>query len=375
MDPFEIFYDIHELIIQHFSFDEIFIVSKVSAQWHDLVLERNKLAMKKIRLHVEDCNHDEVLKVLENKESKLNTKILDLLSTKRKYQNIKINIDHGWDYIDQLVRNLSSSLVDIEVSSDIYVEDLEIPHLKFLKLNDALLEGLTTCSSKLQQLSVSQTGKEFWLKKESPKAVRRCLERNRQLEILELDETLTEAIFSENICEKFKLKKLSAKCSQSLEILENLRNFLENHKSTLHHLQLGNADASTAQLIFENLSLKSLQLKIHFEENPRDFILTTNHKIVALDLDITAFWQWTMNIKFALQKFIASSPNLEILILRMPSPLDLDDFRFILVNAVKLRKFKQNVNDYLATYRHVYEQMCEENQGVSSNIEFSSLFR
>jgi hypothetical protein len=376
MDPLDIFYDIHELIIQHFNYDEIFKFSKVSTHWHNLILEKNKFAMEKIRLHVEDCNHDEVLKVLENKESKINLKLFELLKTQRKYQNIKINIDHGWDYIDQLVRNLSNFLVDIEVSSDIYIEDLKIPQLKFLKLNDALLDGLTTCSNKLKKFSVTQTGKEFWLKKESPQAVKRALMRNEELEILELDETLTEEIFSENFNEfSFNLKELSVKCENSLEIFGNLRSFLSRQESSLNFLNIKNCDVFTAQWIFENLTaLKSFQLKIHFEENPRDFNLSVNPKIIALDLDITAFWQWTMNIKFALRKFISSAPNLEILILRMPSPLDLDDFRFILTNAKKLRKLKQNVDEYLNIYCQVHEQMCYDHEGVNANIKFSNLF-
>lgn len=376
MDPLEIFYDIHELIIQHFNYEEIFIVSKVSTYWYDLMLEKNKFAMKKIRLHVEDCNHDEVLKVLENKESKVNINLFELLKTNRKYQNIKINIDHGWDYIDQLVRNLSGSLVDIEVSSDVYVENLKIPELKYLKLNDPLLDGLTTCSNKLKKLTISQTGKEFWLKKESPQAIKRALMKNNDLEILEFDEVLTETIFNENLHEfSFKLKQLFLKCSKSMEIFENLRNFLSSHVNSLVHLNLGNSDTVTTQWIFENLiNLKSFQLKIHFDENPRDFDLACNNKIMALDIDITAFWQWTMNIKFALRKFITSSPNIEILILRMNAPLDIDDFRFILINAKKLRKFKQNIDDFLSTYQQVYEQIFNDHEGVSATVEFSNLF-
>lgn len=376
MDPLDIFYDIHELIIQHFNYKEIFKFSKVSTYWNDLILVKNNFAMKKIRLHVEDCNHNEVLKVFDNKESNIDEKLFELLRTQRKYQNIKINIDYGWDYIDQLVRNLAKSLVDIQVSSDIYVENLKIPNLKFLKLNDAIFDGLTTCSNKLKKLSASQSGNEFWLKKESPKAIRKALMKNEELEILEIDENLTEAIFSQNFNEfSFKLKELSIECKNSLETYENLRNFLSRHENSLNLLNIQNCDALMARFIFENLKfLKFFQVKINFNENPRDFDLCVNPKITALDLNITAYWQWTMNIKFALRKFISSSPNVEILILRMPSPLDLDDFRFILINAKKLRKFKQNVDDYLNTYRQVHEQMCCDHEGVNGNIQFSNLF-
>jgi hypothetical protein len=82
-----------------------------------------------------------------------------------------------------------------------------------------------------------------------------------------------------------------------------------------------------------------------------------------------------MNIKFALRQIILSTPSLEILIIRLRSPLDLDDLRFILLKARKLRKFMQNVDDCLSTYRQVYEQMRDDDhESVSANVEFSHIF-
>ena len=322
MDPLETFYNFHELIIQHFSFEDILSAWKVSTTWCKLVLEKNKFAMKKIKLKINDCNHDEIMELLQRKESKFDTKIFEILKTKRKYENIKIDIDHGWDYVDQIVRNLSNSLVDINVTSDIYCANLKIPNLKFLKLGDALLDGLTSTSNKLEKLSVCHNGKEFWLKKESPEAVRRALKENQKLKILEFDENLTELIFSENLSEiSFNLEKFSASCSNIREIGENLRNFLSSQRDSIQHLSLGCIDSFTTHWIYKEMSkLKSLEVKIHFEENPQNFHLIPNSQIFALDLDITSFWQWSMNIRTALRIFIASTPNLEILILRMTSP-------------------------------------------------------
>lgn len=374
MDPLSLFYDIHELIIQHFDCQEIFKLWKVSTLWQSLVLEKNNYAMQKIKLNVEDSNHDEVLMVLQNKESTVNTDLFELLKTNRKYRNVKINIDHGWDYMEELIRNLRASLISIEVS-DVYVDDLEFPNLTKLKLDNVLLDGLTTSCDKLTKLSATQSGKELWLKKESPIAIKRALKRNQGLKALELDEALTEVIFRDDISRdiNFQLQHLQIKCQKSFDYFSNIRSFLLMHTASLIHLEIGSIDDTTIEWIYINMKcLKSLQFKIHFENNPRGFHLISHDSVIALDLDLTSYWQWTMNIKFALREIILKTPCLEILILRMPSPLDLDDFRFILVNAPKLRKFQQN-NDCLNSYREVHEQMVA-NENVSEKVEISNIF-
>lgn len=375
MDPMFIFYDIHELITQHFSYNDIFRIFKVSKLWHNLILENSKFAMRKIRLNVNESNHDEVYNVLDQKISEMNSDILDLLESQRKYQNIKVYVDHGWDFIDQLVRNLAEFLVSIEVSSDIFVENLKIPNLKFLKLDNPLLDGLTTCSNKLKKLAVRMSGREYWLKKESPIAIKSALKKNSQLEVLELDEDLTSIIFESDISTEvhFKLKCLSiefSKISNDEEIFGNARKFLERQQS-LTNLVITFPDSPTIQWIYENVTnLELLQIKIHFEQNPRAFQLLTNGAIKSLDLDISSNWQYTMNIKFALRTFITSSPNLEVLKIRMTSPLEIDDFRFLLFNALKLKKLSQNADECLHTYSEIYEQIRQDHDNISPHVEF-----
>jgi len=374
MDPLYIFYDIHELITQHFSYHDIFRIFKVSKIWHSLVLENSKFAMRKIRLNINESNHDEVYSVLDQKISEMNSDILDILESKRKYQNIKVYVENGWDFIDQLVRNFSSSLVSIEVSSDIFVENLRIPNLKFLKLDNPLLDGLTTCSNKLKKLSVKMSGREYWLKKESPMAIKNALRKNSQLEVIELDEDLTSIIFETDISSEvsFKLKSLSiefAKFNNDEEILGNARKFLERQQS-LTNLVITYPDSATIQWIYENkTNLESLQIKIHFEQNPRDFQLSTNVAIKCLDLDISSNWQYTMNIKLALRTFITRTPNLELFNIRMTSPLEIDDFRFLLFNALKLKKLIQNADELLHTYQEIYEQIRDDHDNISPHVE------
>ena len=375
MDPLFIFYDIHELITQHFSYNDIFRIFKVSKHWHSVILENSKFAMRKIRLNVNESNHDEVYNVLDQKISEMNSDVLNLLESQRKYQNIKVYVDHGWDFIDQLVRNLAESLVSIEVSSDIFVENLKIPNLKFLKLDNPLLDGLTTCSNKLIKLSVRMSGREYWLKKESPIAIKSALKKNSQLEVIELDEDLTSIIFESNILSEvnFRLKSLSIeflKFNNDEEIFGNARKFLECQQS-LTNLAITFPDSPTIQWIYENqTNLESFQIKIHFEQNPRDFQLISNGAIKCLDLYISSNWQYTMNIKFALRTFITSTPNLEVLKIRMTSPLEIDDFRFLLFNALKLKKLYQNADECLHTYSEIYEQIRQDHDNISPHIEF-----
>lgn len=379
MDPMFIFYDIHELIIQHFSYNDIFRIFKVSKLWHNLILEDSKFAMSKIRLNVNESNHDEVYNVLDQKISEMNSDILDLLESQRRYQNIKVYVDHGWDFIDQLVRNLAESLVSIEVSSDIFVENLKIPNLKFLKLDNPLLDGLTTCSNNLKKLAVRMSGREYWLKKESPIAIKSAIKKNSRLEVLELDEDLTSIIFESDISTEvhFKLKSLSIefpKNSNDEEILGNARKFLERQQS-LTNLVITFPDTPTIQWIYENVTnLESLQIKIHFEQNPRAFQLLSNGALKSLDLDISSNWQYTMNIKFALRSFITSSPNLEVLKIRMTSPLEIDDFRFLLFNALRLKKLCQNADECLHTYNEIYEQIRQDHDNISPHVAFFNNF-
>jgi hypothetical protein len=254
MDPLVHFYDISDMIIQHFDYEEIFQLWKVSTLWHELILEKNKFAMRKIRLHIDDCNQDVVLQTLQNKDSKINTDLFELLKTKRKYQNVKIKISHGWDYTEELVRNLADSLVDIQVSADIYMEDIKITNLKILKLDNALLDGLTTSSTKLKKLSASLSGKELWLKRESPHAIKKALMKNEELSSLTLDAVLAEAIFSEKISPNFKLKELVVKCLKTFdeEIYENLRHFLSQQSKSLIYLQIQEISSFTLQHVFLN---------------------------------------------------------------------------------------------------------------------------
>lgn len=378
MDPLTLFYDIYELIIQHFNYGDIFRLYKVSKTWYELILHDSKFAMKKIRLSIKEKNHDEVhhMFMMQNKSSEINSDLLDLMSSKRKYQNVKIIVDHGEDLIDQLVRNLSKSLVDVQVSSDVYAEDLKIPSMRYLKLDNPIIDGLTSCSNKLWKLTASVSGKEYWQKRESPVAIKNALKNNHELESLEIDDVLTESIFSdESACDiKMKLKMFSLKCLKSFDELthSNIRSFLAT-QAQLEELHIEFPDAFTLQWAYENLKyLTSLKTKVHFETNPREFDLAISN-LKQLDIDLTANWQYTMNIKYALRTFIKSSPNLEVLVIRMPARLDLDDFRFLLFSAIKLKKFIQNVDDCLTTYREIFSQMSQDHENISESIEFSNM--
>jgi hypothetical protein len=375
MDPLRNFYDIHEIIIQHFDFQEIFSFYKVSKLWCELVLEKSKFAMKCIRLNVNESNHDEISNILQHKTSEINEGLLDLLNTKRKYQNVKINVDHGWDFIDQLIRNLSCNLIDVEVCSDIYVEDLKIPTLRYLKLDNPLMDGLLTCSNELRKLTISVTANEYWQKKESPKAVRSALKRNSMLEYLEMDAVLTEMIFAENITNiaNLKLIELLIKCTKNFseEHFSNIRNFLSNQRETLKMLDIEFPDIFTLQYIYEQLEhLKVFKSQIHFEDNPQFFELSLNSNIVELEIDIIAKWCFTMN---ALRKFISCTPNLEIFVSKMRAPLEIFDFRFLLFNAHKLKVFKQNFSDSLKNFTEIYEQMLQDHENISPCVKFIDL--
>lgn len=379
MDPLVVFYDIHELITQHFSYQDVFSIYKVSTNWYHLVLQNSKFAMRKIRLNVKESNHDEILNVLTQKTSEINSDLLSLLDTKRKYQNIKMDVDHGWDFIDHFVRNLAGSLVDIEVSSDIFVENLKIPTLKYLKFDNPLLEGLTTCSVNLKKLSASLSGKEYWLKKESPIAIKSALKKNLELETLELGDILTDLIFEDDISTQtsFMLTSLHielSKNNQDEAIYNHVRNFLTQQKN-LKNLAITHPDSHTINWIYASMAnLESIETKIHFEFNPRSFQLPASETVKCLDLDISSNWQYSMNIKYALRTFVSCSPNLELLKIRMTSPLEIDDFRFLVLNAVKLKQLVQNANDRLYIYQEIYEQMRQDHENISQHIEFLNMW-
>ncbi|KAG5676246.1 hypothetical protein PVAND_006095 [Polypedilum vanderplanki] len=327
--------------------------------------------MRKILLHIEESNQSELMNMLQNKSTDINKDLLNILSTNRKYQNIKINVDYGWDFIDQLVRNLSLSLVEVEVSCDIFLENLKIPLLTSLKLDNPIIEGLLTCSDKLVKIIASVSGKELWQKRESPIALKNALKVNTNLKILHIDEVLTEGIFEKDLtCQLKNLNEISLKCLKSfdLKLYGNIRNFL-NYQINLEHLSIDYPDIFTVQWIYGNLNnLKSLKMKIHFEQNPRDLNLGVNTSIKKLDINITACWQYSMNIKYALRNFITTSPNMEIF--SIPSSLELDDFRFLLFNAKKLKKFVQNYDDCLNNYQEIHEQMKQDHENISEYVEF-----
>jgi hypothetical protein len=377
MDPFAIFYDVHELITQHFDYDEIFEYSVVSKLWYELILHNSKFAMRKIKLHVKESNTNEIYDVFDMKISEVNENLFNILKCTRKYQNIQIDVDHEWDFTDELIRSLSHSLVDIKLSSDVYLEDIKIPTLMYLTIDNPLLEGLTTCSTSLRKLSASVSGKIYWLKKESPSAIRNAMQKNCNLEILELDDVLVEGIFHTDISHemKFELRELSLNCTLNLaneSIVNNIKKFLLS-QNQLQVIHLSSIDDSLTQWIYENLpNLQSLSTTIHFEDtNPRRFQLTTHKSLIRLDINITANWQFTTHIKYAFRTVIGSMPNLEVLVLRMLSPLDFDDLRFLIFHAVKLKKMLQSSDDCLQTYRDIYQQMQYDHENLSPQIEFS----
>jgi hypothetical protein len=80
-----------------------------------------------------------------------------------------------------------------------------------------------------------------------------------------------------------------------------------------------------------------------------------------------------MNINFALKTFITSTPNLEVIKIRMPAALEKDDFRFLLFNGLKLKKVYQNADEWLYTYREIYEQISADHDNISPHVEFYNL--
>lgn len=260
MDPFtETHEDIHSLILQHFTVDEILEITLVSKQWNDII-GNSVVCMKNIWINVGDRFAEpskEEVKILRNSQrryenfkiSELENGLQVLLFPKRKWKRSQIDIQSFLNYREfiNLLFVVNESVICLEIfdmdiqDAEIKYDDLNFPFLETLRLGfvpPLALKPFTVCCPKLEKLIIEDIVGFDSQKEIARKLLMDILRLNTNLKFLSLSCMAFVEIFSEFEVMNFKLQHLIVDFSfenyQSSIITASLCNFelfLSNQKS------------------------------------------------------------------------------------------------------------------------------------------------
>lgn len=212
MDPLvNILPELHEMILQHFSFEDFQETTEVSPYWNEILGESSKI-MKKVKLQLNQpfsaiCRLVEIAETVDE-------------CTTRRYQNAYIDpFTSSCKFSHNVLKyflNTGQTLLDLEIEFLAVVSDdntkifndLDLSKLKSLKLEfvseELLTKILDRCNS-LTHLYISG----YSYKKISIPSLKSFLMRNESLKSLELCAQSHNAFFNEDISDvaRFQLKR------------------------------------------------------------------------------------------------------------------------------------------------------------------------
>jgi hypothetical protein len=309
MDPFiNLHKDVHELVLQHFTVDEILDSTLVSTNWNKLI-GNSSTCMSKIWLNVGDRFAEpsrEEIKIFRNSEriyenfkiSELENGLQILLFPKRKWKRAQIDIQsfiNFREYIN-LLFIVNDSIMELDVfdmdieATDVNYDSLSFPRLKRLRLSDisslALKPFVMSCCE-LRKLVVG----DILDHEMANEGVRNILASNDNLNALSLSSTIFNDIFRSELLCKFQLQNLFIDFSieSSTEIYTNFEKFLNTQK--LSWIVLADlSDHVTFSKIFNDLiSIKRLSVE-YFDADSIKFdatelLLRPNYNITQMDFE------------------------------------------------------------------------------------------
>ncbi|KAG5676552.1 hypothetical protein PVAND_006377 [Polypedilum vanderplanki] len=281
--------ELYDNILQFLPEQDLLNVSLVSKEFHNAVFN-SSVHMSKISIRMNVRN----IRKLE---------ISALMSSKRKYQNMKISSididsindkDYSWfRFVTcEILKRFSSSLIYIESDIDLEKFNVEIPNLKKLKFVNVpykMLElsptGLLSKLTKINELSLVYT--MTW---RSKVILLDYFKMNSNLEILNINESSLETDFKlpyfnqelHPIDYKIKLKKFSlTRCFwKSENYWQIIINFLKSQSSTLKFLKIDSCSLMTFKSIVEELpKLKTFEGNFYEISNEAAVKIPRNSRI------------------------------------------------------------------------------------------------
>ncbi|CAO1359104.1 unnamed protein product [Diamesa serratosioi] len=354
MDPLLLLpYELHELIFQHLSENDVINASEVSRLWNQETLNSKECAkMFKINIH----NIFELPKKDDLKQ---------LQTSLRKYQNIHIR----WDYLEidntecwNLIQAQAQSIETLSIANLMLVNDSEtnllIPKLKNLTISHQtnwlfnptyhLLKPNNNLTSLILDVDFDDRICEFFMQNQTLKELQ--LSSNLILNLL-LSNALNDV--------KFKLTKLKISRTIFSFMDNNFHRFLMSQANSLEVIEVFGVPTEVFNMIFNDFkvirdfNVRRVYNFYYINVNPNNTIRT-----FTSDLPLEG-----------LAPIIIAATNLEVLKVHI---LRTEMMEFVARNARSLRKllFETRTGDVLRCYKNLKTLTTD----INRNIELSELY-
>lgn len=375
MDPLvKIPQDLHILVFQHFSVTEILEFSEISQEWFEK-LAKSK-CLKKMKFSLKSWRF---LKGTRQQQTEEKTQVLR--NSIRQYQSVAIDCrfdrnlsEEFWKFLEfaaPFVRELKIRSIKLD-SPKVF----PLPKLKVLKLtyiSSDIRNILLTSSNSLTKLKLKMESPLKWnetlsVDQGSIMAVRGCMEKNQDLEELELHgsvqyNTFFDGDFSEVV--KFRLKTLKIKTGMRLALIserneQHFLNFLETQSSSLQNFFIDVCRPNVIQQAFNQMpSVTSFHIDVMMmsDYKVRDLELNLNERIVDLKIPYVSHLE-------DIKAFLEVAPNLRSLFV---AHLSHETMEFIAWNLMSLTELKFRYDEI--DCEGFYEQLKDDHPDVNQNIE------
>jgi hypothetical protein len=302
-------------------------------------------------------------------------------NTIRHYQTIAIDCRFDKNLSEEFWRFLEFAapfVTELKIKS-IKLEDpklLRLPRLKVLKLtytHSNVRNILITSSSSLTKLKLKMESPLRWsetqkVDQESIVQIRNCIEKNQDLEDLELHGSVQyNTFFDEDFSEavKFQLKSLKVKTGMRLALIseKNERNFLNFLKTQSNSLQNFFIDVCRPNIIQHAFNFMPAVTCFHIDVmmmndyKVRDLKLNLNENIVDLKIPYVSQLE-------DIKAFLEVAPNLKSLFV---AHLSHEAMEFIAWNLMSLAELKFRYDEI--DCEGFYEQLKDDYPDVNQNIQ------
>jgi hypothetical protein len=357
MDPLKHLFDVHDLIFQHLTVDEILEVSLVSRNYYKTIGKSNA-AMKQVWLNIGDRFNEpkrEDLKAFRAsdrnyqnfKMSEIENGLQILLFPKRQWKRGQIDIQSFLNFRDfvNLLEIFHETIEELEIF-DMDIEFVEHQQeLKFDELKKLRVAFVTALAmkpfmkplGKLEKLTLEDVH-DFEMKnqRKSVETITKFLELQTQLTHLSLSGEAFVKTFEDRAKFDFELIYLRAEFSgESKKLLQNFQTFLESQKK-LQWLTLCEwTDVEVVQTIFRTSSISRLSFDYFDSDSKKidsnSLNLSINQNIVTLDFEVE-----NLDLNWV-KPFLLASPKVGILYF---FHVNQEVFDFVLKHCKNLRRLK-----------------------------------
>jgi hypothetical protein len=360
MDPLKLLCDVHDLIFQHLTVDEILEVSLVSRNYYKTIGKSNA-AMKQIWLNIGDRFNEpkrEDLKAFRASErsyqnfkmSEIENGLQILLFPKRQWKRGQIDIQSFLNFRDfmNLLEIFHETIEELEIF-DMDIEFVEHQQeLEFNKLKKLRVAFVTALAMKpfmknlrkLEKLTLEDVQDfEMMNQRNSVETITKFLEVQPQLTHLSLSGEAFAKTFEEKSVFDFELIYLRVEFSggseKSRKLLKNFQTFLESQKKLQRLTFCDWTDVEVVQTIFKTSFVSRISFDYFDSDSKKidtnSLKLSENQNIVNLDFEVE-------NLELDWVKpFLLASPNITILYF---FHVNQEVFDFVLRNCRNLKRLK-----------------------------------